>query len=154
MSKLRIGYTCNARDATRAGDERYNEWEPPETVDAVGSALVDAGCEVSVIEVGADTLHPDGLHVNFVRVREDASLEVQTYEAGVEDVTPACGTGSTAVAYVCARTGRTTLPVTVRLFGGQLVIDAQGDSMMMRGPAEYMRPFMLEWSAGPASPGD
>ena len=57
MSKLRIGYTCNVRDATRTGDERYNEWEPPETVEAVGTALVDAGCEVSVIEVGSDILH-------------------------------------------------------------------------------------------------
>jgi diaminopimelate epimerase len=44
--------------------------------------------------------HPDGVHVNFVRVREDGSLDVLTYEAGVEDVTPACGTGSTAAAYV------------------------------------------------------
>ncbi len=69
-----------------------------------------------------------------------------TYEAGVEDVTPACGTGSTAAAYVCARIGRTPFPVRVRLLGGELVIDARGDSMTMRGPAEYMRPFALDVS--------
>ena len=39
MCKLRVGYTCNVRDTTRTGDERYNEWEPPETVEAVGTAL-------------------------------------------------------------------------------------------------------------------
>jgi hypothetical protein len=91
--------------------------------------------------------YPDGIHVNFVRVSEDGSLGVLTYEAGVEDVTPACGTGSTAAAYVSARIGRTSFPVRVRLLGGELVIDARGDSMTMRGPAEYMTPFALEWSA-------
>jgi len=35
--------------------------------------------------------------------------------------------------------------VFVRLLGGDLVIDASGDSLTMRGPAEYMRPFALEW---------
>lgn len=69
-----------------------------------------------------------------------------TYEAGVEDVTPACGTGSTAAAYVCARIGRTSLPARVRLLGGELVIDARRDAMTMRGPAEYMRPFALDVS--------
>ena len=57
MRKLRVGYTCNIRDTRKAEDERYNEWEPPETVEAVSTALVDAGCEVSVIDVGPDILH-------------------------------------------------------------------------------------------------
>ena len=95
--------------------------------------------------LGASLGYPDGLHVNFVQVRGDGSLDVLTYEAGVEDVTPACGTGSTATAYVCTRIGRTSFPVLVRLLGGELVIDASGDSLTMRGPAEYMRPFALEW---------
>lgn len=95
--------------------------------------------------LGASLGYPDGLHVNFVQVLGDGSLDVLTYEAGVEDVTPACGTGSTATAYVCTRIGRTSFPVLVRLLGGELVIDASGDSLTMRGPAEYMRPFALEW---------
>jgi diaminopimelate epimerase len=97
--------------------------------------------------LGATLGYPDGVHVNFVQVSEDGRLDVLTYEAGVEDVTPACGTGSTAAAYVCVRIGRTSFPVNVRLLGGELMIDARGDSMTMRGPAEYMRPFALEWSA-------
>ena len=60
-------------------------------------------------------------------------------------MTPACGTGSTAAAYVSARIGRTSFPVRVRLLGGELAIDVCGDSMTMRGPAEYVRPFVLEW---------
>ena len=97
--------------------------------------------------LGASLGHPDGLHVNFVRVRPDRSLDVLTYEAGVEDVTPACGTGSTAAAYVCARTGSTPLPARVRLLGGELVIGMRDGSMTMGGPADYVRPFMLDWSA-------
>lgn len=96
--------------------------------------------------LGTDLGHPDGLHVNFVQVSGDGSLDVLTYEAGVEDVTPACGTGSTAAAYVCARIGRTSFPVRVRLLGGELVIDGRGDSTTMRGPAEYMRPCALDVS--------
>jgi diaminopimelate epimerase len=95
--------------------------------------------------LGATLGHPDGVHVNFVQVSADGSLDVLTYEAGVEDVTPACGTGSTAAAYVCARIGRTSFPARVRLLGGELVIDVRGASMTMRGPAEYMRPFALDW---------
>ena len=57
MHKLRVGYTCNIRDNCRAEDERYSEWEPPETVEAVVTALVDAGCEISVIDVGPDIFH-------------------------------------------------------------------------------------------------
>jgi len=57
MYRLRIGYTCNIRDKCHAADEQYNEWEPPETVEAVTRALLDAGCEVSIIEVGPDIFH-------------------------------------------------------------------------------------------------
>jgi D-alanine-D-alanine ligase len=57
MGRLRIGYTCNVRDKSRNVEERYAEWEPPEAVEAVTAALVDAGCEVSVIDVGPDIVH-------------------------------------------------------------------------------------------------
>ena len=40
----------------------------------------------------------------------------------------------------------------MRLLGVELVIDALGDSMTMRGPAEYMRPFTLEWSTANVLP--
>jgi len=89
--------------------------------------------------------YPDGVHVNFVQIHSDGSLSVLTYEAGVEDVTPACGTGSTAAAYVCARIGQTSFPVIVRLLYGELVIEATGDALAMRGPAQYLSPFALQW---------
>jgi len=35
--------------------------------------------------------------------------------------------------------------VIVRLLYGELVIEAPGDSLAMRGPAQYLRPCALEW---------
>jgi len=98
--------------------------------------------------LGAGLGYPDGVHVNFARLCEDGSLSVLTYEAGVEDVTPACGTGSTASAYVCARAGLTRFPTVVRLLGGELLIGSTGDGLIMRGPAEYVSPSALEWPVG------
>jgi len=79
-------------------------------------------------------VQPDGVHVNFVRVSGDGGPAVLTYEAGAEDVTPACGRDSNGGCVICARVGRTSFPLPVQLFGGELVIDTRGDSMTMRGP--------------------
>jgi diaminopimelate epimerase len=141
-----------ARDYRRLTEDRHFAFTGiPHLVILAGGLSVDAArAEGRRLRydraLGTALGHPDGLHVNFVQVSGDGSLDVLTYEAGVEDVTPACGTGSTAAAYVCARAGRTSFPVRVRLLGGELLIDARGDSMTMRGPAEYMRPCALDVS--------
>jgi hypothetical protein len=61
--------------------------------------------------------YPEGVHVNFARIDPEGALSVLTYEAGVENITPACGTGSTAAAYVCARIGASALPTRVIVLG-------------------------------------
>jgi diaminopimelate epimerase len=64
---------------------------------------------------------PKGTNVNFVRVTGPQSLDVRTYERGVEDETLACGTGSVAAAILMARRGRVRPPVAVRVHSGSVL---------------------------------
>ncbi len=46
----------------------------------------------------ADQLNPPGSNVNFISKTDESSIELQTYERGVEGLTLACGTGAIASA--------------------------------------------------------
>lgn len=58
-------------------------------------------------------LQPAGANVNFVVVRDSGSIEVRTYERGVEGETLSCGSGVVASAVTSAIYGRTSSPVKV-----------------------------------------
>ncbi|MFP5245505.1 MAG: diaminopimelate epimerase, partial [Thermoanaerobaculia bacterium] len=58
-------------------------------------------------------LLPDGANVNFVVVRDPHSIEVRTYERGVEGETLSCGSGVVASAVVSALFGKVKSPVSV-----------------------------------------
>lgn len=62
--------------------------------------------------------HPDlapdgGANANFVVVRDEHSIEVRTYERGVENETYACGSGVVASAVTSAQFGKVKSPVSV-----------------------------------------
>jgi diaminopimelate epimerase len=61
---------------------------------------------------------PDGANVNFVQRLGARTLEVRTYERGVERETLACGTGVAASAIVGALKGLVQAPVYCRTAGG------------------------------------
>jgi len=58
-------------------------------------------------------LQPAGANINFVVVREPGSIEVRTYERGVEAETLSCGSGVVASAVTSALFGKTKSPVKV-----------------------------------------
>ena len=82
--------------------------------------------------------HPEGFQVNFSKKDDAHTIKNLTYEAGVEDLTLACGTGSVAAAYINAFAGGTSYPTMVINRGGDLVIDRKGRDLYMVGPAEYI----------------
>ena len=94
--------------------------------------------EVEVERVGGafqkSPLFPDGVNVEFVRVR-GTSLEQRTYERGSGE-TLACGTGATVAALAAMATGRIDRSeVVVRLRGGDLKIVRSDSRLVMEGPA-------------------
>jgi diaminopimelate epimerase len=104
-------------------------------------------CEVARLG-GAVRRHrafaPEGTNVNFFRATGPHSLEVRTYERGVEAETPACGTGIVAAALIAARLGRVSPPVQVKSAGADVLTvdfppgaDPVGQ-VSLAGPAEYV----------------
>jgi diaminopimelate epimerase len=86
-------------------------------------------------------IFPRGTNVNFVQVTESSQLIVRTYERGVEDETLACGTGVVASALVTHLVRRLSLPLSVKVRGGDvLTVDARAEgatfhSVTLTGPA-------------------
>ncbi len=108
--------------------------------------------DINVYENGreirySERFHKEGVNVNFVEIRKDGSLEVATYERGVEAETFSCGTGVTAAAIAFAlktgvdftKNGALSVPILTK--GGQLEVRLQRDVAGV---------FQDIWLCGPA----
>lgn len=56
---------------------------------------------------------PEGVNVNFACLRKDGTLEIRTYERGVEAETLSCGTGAVAASYCAMQGGQISYPIRV-----------------------------------------
>ena len=73
-------------------------------------------------------LAPNGSNVDFVRFPEPRTLEIRSYERGVEAETLACGTGVLAAAAVGLLLGRVELPLAAHTLGGfPLGVEGEAD---------------------------
>jgi diaminopimelate epimerase len=83
--------------------------------DLEGHPVVEHGRRIRYHEL----FKPAGTNADFARVTGIQSLELRTYERGVEDETLACGTGAMAAALVSAARGLVRSPVRVLTRGGE-----------------------------------
>ena len=79
---------------------------------------------------------PDRVNTEFVKVIDRKTLKMRVWERGSGE-TLACGTGACAVAVASILNGMTEDQVTVKLLGGDLLIewDQEADRVYMTGPA-------------------
>ncbi len=81
---------------------------------------------------------PNRVNFEIVKVLGSHTIKMRVYERG-SGLTLACGTGACASAVAAIRCGLAKSPVTVRMPGGDLEIEWDGDenhSVFMTGPAE------------------
>ena len=87
---------------------------------------------------------PNRVNTEFVRIIDRKTAEMRVWERGSGE-TLACGTGACAVAVASVLNGLTDNEVTVKLLGGDLLIqwDREKDTVYMTGPAAVV--FDGEW---------
>ena len=89
------------------------------------------------------TFGSGGTNVTFLEERQ-GSLNIRTYERGVEDETRSCGTGATAAALAWAAWhGKTEGPVSISTRGGLLFVGFRRKGSLftevsLEGPAAYV----------------
>ncbi|MFP4458326.1 MAG: diaminopimelate epimerase [Candidatus Zixiibacteriota bacterium] len=82
---------------------------------------------------------PDGTNVNFVKVIDEKTIELRTYEKGVEAETLSCGTGATASALIAGALGLVRSPVTAKVaLPAELIVefDENIENIYLNGPVE------------------
>ncbi|MDJ0653383.1 MAG: diaminopimelate epimerase [Xanthomonadales bacterium] len=113
--------------------------------------LVDSLEDAPVAEIGSALQQhpsfPQAVNVGFARIDSPDQIALRVYERGVGE-TQACGTGACAAAVAGMLWGLAEPRVTVRLTGGDLVIEwsGEGTHVMMTGPAEYAFAGSIEHS--------
>ncbi len=84
--------------------------------------------QVDIVSLGSliryhEYFAPRGTNVDFVSVNNDNSLNMRTYERGVEGETYACGTGAVASTAISNALGKVKNLTLINVKGGELKVD-------------------------------
>lgn len=91
----------------------------------------------------SDEYKPGGTNVNFVEILDNQSIDVRTFERGVEDETLSCGTGVTASSLAASKKGVVS-PISVKTKGGILSVkfdandNGEFENIWLSGPAQLV----------------
>jgi diaminopimelate epimerase len=104
---------------------------------------IDAADLGARIEI--DPMFPEKANVTFAQVLARDDVTARVWERGV-GLTLACGSAACATLVAAARLGLMDRKGTVRLPGGDLIIEwrASDDHVLMTGPVEYEGAFILD----------
>jgi diaminopimelate epimerase len=134
--KLKMGEVDNL---SRDGDDFVLDTGSPHYVQCVKDAFdIDVKLDGSTIRY-SDLYKSEGINVNFINITND-TLNVTTYERGVEDETYSCGTGVTASALVAHQVYSVSSPIQIKTKGGSLKVhfqksDSRFFDIWLEGPA-------------------
>lgn len=113
-------------------------------------------CESSLWTLGNRLRnHPElekGANVNFIHKLDEDSIQIKTYERGVEDFTYACGTGACAAVAALMYKGESSgRSVRVRSAGGLLVVDGEFEEndrirLFLTGEAVTVYEGVISWN--------
>ncbi|HET9014553.1 MAG TPA: diaminopimelate epimerase [Thermomicrobiaceae bacterium] len=115
---------------------------------------VDRRTDAELTALGRSLRHhpafPDGTNVNFADLAAGTPIRLRTYERGVEALTRACGTGSTATAFVARALYDRPWPIELLVDGGRLRIEALDGALWLVGDARIIArgtvgPDALDW---------
>jgi diaminopimelate epimerase len=98
-----------------------------------------------------DDRFPEGVNVEFARVREDGLIDARVWERGSGE-TLACGSGACAVAVTANESGRSGRRSVVRFPGGDLIVERREDGeVLLTGDAVRVFEGTLDPTANAAS---
>jgi carbamoyl-phosphate synthase large subunit len=88
---------------------------------------------------------PSRVNAEFVRVVGRNELKVRTWERGNGE-TPACGTGACAAAIAAVLNGHCPMneDITVKVKGGELIVNYTGETVYLTGSAELVYEGIIE----------
>jgi diaminopimelate epimerase len=96
-------------------------------------------------KIEIDPMFPEKANVTFAQVLARDDVRARVWERGV-GLTLACGSAACATLVAAVRLGLMECKGTVRLPGGDLIIQwrASDDHVLMTGPVEYEGAFTLD----------